>query len=173
MHTISSGLARRTLDVAFDADEITTGLWQGSYPKEGRVVADSGFDVLVLCANSFQPPASTFPGLVEVIHAPAYDDLYRPVSKVVLHRALEAAKLVSTHIQQGRNVLVTCQAGLNRSGMVSALSLHLMYGWPGDQCVVHVQDRREEALFNEQFVEALRKLKSRDTRTARRDPQEK
>lgn len=34
----------------------------------GRAAADAGFDVLVLCASEFQPPAKLFPG-VHVIQA--------------------------------------------------------------------------------------------------------
>lgn len=165
-------MARRTPLVVFDANEIAPGLWQGSYPDQGSFLFDSGFDVVVLCAKSYQPPASRFPGLVDVVHAPAYDDTINPISRLALGRALEAAKIVSNHIRADRNVLVTCQAGLNRSGLVSALTLHLLYGWSGATCIERVQQGREGALFNERFVEALGKLQARPgTRKAHRHPQ--
>ena len=55
-----------------DADEVFPNIWQGSQPPLGSVVAEHGFDVLVLCAVEWQPDASEFTG-VEVLHAP-FDD---------------------------------------------------------------------------------------------------
>lgn len=148
------------LSVAFDADLIVPGLYQGSYPPEGSVLRDTGFDALVLCAKHLQTPASAFPGIA-VVHAPAVDDKNVPVFRDVLARALKAAKEVAERIQGGQNVLVTCHAGLNRSGLVSGLALHVLYGWSGKRCVRQVQAKRQEALFNERFVEALTRLRER------------
>lgn len=148
-----------------DANEITPGLWQGGFPPPGDLVRASGFQVLVLCARELQVPATDFPG-VQVIHAPNDDHDKLPLTREKLRIALAAAHEVVMHIQSGQRVLVTCAAGLNRSGLVSGLSLHLLYGWNGVTCIAHVRKHRPEsashpghgALSNGDFVRALTKL---------------
>lgn len=61
---------------------------------------------------------------------------------------------------------MTCAAGLNRSGLVSALTLHLLLGWGGKRCAAHVQGKRmtrdgRHALYNQEFVRALCRLPER------------
>ena len=52
-------------------------------------------------------------------------------------------------------VLVRCQAGLNRSGLVTALVL-LLAGWEPGDAVRHIRARRSpHALFNRHFVRRL------------------
>lgn len=143
-----------------DFDEISPGLFQGSYPEEGLCLHNHGFDVLVLCAQNYQTPAEKFPH-VEVVYAPNVDDLWQPPSEQRLRIASEAAKKVASFVREGKKVLVTCQAGLNRSGLVSAMALHVLHGWSGTRCVKQVQDRRFDALFNTQFVTVLRKLRAK------------
>lgn len=118
-----------------------------------------GFHALVLTALEWQIPALEFPGLA-VIHAPNNDD-GSPLTRDQLDRALTAARQVVTRLQNGQKVLVTCAAGVNRSGLVSALSLHFLKGWSGDKCIAVVRKRRQTRqmpLCNPFFTAALRKL---------------
>lgn len=150
-----------------ECDEIVPGIWQGSYPEPGREVSASGFDVLVLCAIELQTEAEEYPG-VRVIHAPNEDDSSKPLSRAKLNLALKAAKQVVAAVQEGKKVLVTCAAGLNRSGLVTGISLHLLHGWEGPECVRRIQEKRTPlttregdvltALCNPEFVKALVKL---------------
>lgn len=145
-----------------EADEIVPGIWQGSYPGEGRYVAASGFTLLVLCAQELQTPAEAFPD-VEVVHAPNYDDGVHDLTRDLLKVALGAARRVELAYRQGRKALITCRAGMNRSGLVTGLALHMIFGWDGHTCVRRVQDKRKNqgyyrALSNYQFVEALTNL---------------
>lgn len=150
-----------------ECDEIVAGLWQGSYPEPGREVSASGFDVLVLCAIELQTPEEEYPG-VTVIHAPNEDDSSKPLSRSKLNVALKAAKQVVSAVQEGKKVLVTCAAGLNRSGLVTGIALHLLHGWDGTKCVKTVQEKRTPlttrsgevltALCNPEFVKSLVKL---------------
>ncbi len=55
--------------------------------------------------------------------------------------------------------MVTCMAGINRSGLVSAVTLHMMTGRSGKDCVRHIQQCRPGALRNPRFVEWLSTLK--------------
>lgn len=147
-----------------EADEIVPQIWQGSYPGEGRYVSASGFSQLVLCAQELQTPASEFPD-VEVVHAPNYDDGVHDLTRDLLRIAIDAARRVDVAYRQGRKVLITCRAGLNRSGLVTGLALHMIFGWDGRTCIRRIQKKRRDyqgirPLSNHQFVTALKKLRS-------------
>jgi hypothetical protein len=137
--------------------QIAPHLWQGSQPIEGDAVAKAGYRVLVLCADEYQPAMSRFIGLEDVIYAPN-DDGFRPFSPLQKVTAQIAAGRVADYVRKGKNVLVTCMQGRNRSGLVSALTLHNLYGWGGTRCVHHVQSRRWNALTNDEFVQYLRTI---------------
>lgn len=58
----------------------------------------------------------------------------------------------------GRRVLIRCQAGLNRSGLLTALVMYKR-GYPVDQAIELIRERRSPyALCNPRFVEHLRSL---------------
>jgi hypothetical protein len=144
-----------------EAHEIVPGLWQGSKPRTGRTVAEAGFDVAVFCAREYQPSSTYFPG-VQVIHAPNEDDPLYPISKEELQTAVMTATRLQRLLEDGKQILVTCMAGINRSGLVVALTLHKAFGYSGRTCIDIVRERRQfhdgEALRNPQFVDALLKL---------------
>lgn len=122
-----------------DANEIIPGLWQGAAPPSPESVLGDGFTALVLCARDFQPKTEEFPGVV-VVHAP-FDDTEKP-SKDQLDTAVWASAQVEQLHKKAHKVLVTCQAGINRSGLVVALALHRIKGWPGDFCIQVVKQKR-------------------------------
>ncbi len=150
----------------FDAHEIVPGLWQGALPPEGDEVESRGFSVLVLCARELQPPAENYPG-VKVIHAPNDDHPdYGPLDREKLRTAIRAAKEAVEALRGGGKALVTCAAGANRSGLVSGLTLHLLYGWSGKKAIDMIRRKRKvkggyQPLSNEEFVSALMRLKSK------------
>lgn len=144
--------------IAFlEADEIVPGLYQGSIPPDGGILHDSGISAVVLCAKEWQPAAKLFKG-VDVIHAPNDDDRKRDPTRQELRTAIRAAQDVARRLDSGQSVLVTCKAGLNRSGLVSALALHFWKGWSGVECASLVQRKRPNALFNQGFVRVLHRL---------------
>ena len=150
-----------------DADEIAPGLWQGSIPPKGKKLSRLGFDLLVLAAREWQFRPELFHD-VEGINAPNDDNaqLY-PLTREKLHTALQAARRVVEGLVRGETVLVTCAAGMNRSGLVSALALHLLYGWSGSRCIQEVRTKRGPGkdgylpLSNSEFVDVLRRLSAR------------
>jgi protein-tyrosine phosphatase len=130
-----------------DADRVAKHLWQGSLPWEG--VDPRQFQTLVLCAMEYQPRGQ-FPG-VTVIHVPM-DDSERPTTDAELRGALVAARAVVRALAAGDRVLVTCAAGRNRSGLVSALVLRLL-GMPPGRAIAAVRAARgPEALSRPAFV---------------------
>ncbi len=155
------------------AQEIHPGLWQGSWPPPGRWLADKGISTLVLCAYEYQPPfrfpdqVAMLVGLrspspwpdVNVCYAPLDDSFSQQPPRDALHAALKAARYAAAMLAQRRRVLVTCWQGRNRSGLVSALTLHLHLGISGKDAVRIVQTRRQRGLRNPIFVDMLSRLR--------------
>jgi hypothetical protein len=68
----------------------------------------------------------------------------------------EAVDRVLIALEAERKVLVRCQAGYNRSGLVVALVL-LALGHGADEAIALIRERRSEwALCNEHFVDLIR-----------------
>ena len=135
---------------------LRSGFYQGSLPPSGAELRRAGIDLLVLAAEEFQPAASIFEG-VEVLHAPL-DDSGKPVTRREWETARDAAGRVALAVKQGRNVLVTCVQGRNRSGLISALALRELLRITGRQAVRHVQTHRRNALTNAQFARIVSAL---------------
>jgi hypothetical protein len=132
-----------------DATKIATRLYQGGAPPTGSAVRDAGFDVLVLCAREYQE--TDFPG-VELIFCPLVDG---PMTAEVWRTAVWAAYEVAKAVRASKRVLVTCVQGRNRSGLVNALALRMLYEMPGAAAVLLVKTVRKNALTNDAFVGAL------------------
>lgn len=137
-----------------DCDLVVENLYQGAAPPYGGLVAGAGFDVLVLCAHENQR-ADLYPR-VEVVLAPGEDDSRIHRVERFLPIWKEAAAKVAEHVRAGRKVLVTCIAGLNRSGMVTAMALHELTGKSGADCVELIRASRDSALCNVTFALWLR-----------------
>jgi protein-tyrosine phosphatase len=136
---------------SFNASKLGDYLYQGSLPPEGLGVRNLGFDALVLCARQYQD--GRYEGIM-VLKCPMDD---ATLTEVEWNRAVDAAVRVSNLVRQHKKVLVTCRMGINRSGLVSALTVHLLTGWNGRECVRYVQLCRPGALSNGSFVRALEK----------------
>jgi len=135
-----------------DADRIMERLWQGSVPPQGDALRKLGFDVLVLAAAERQIPARAFPG-VQVIHIPLDDARHVPARE-----ASNVARMVARLWRRGARILITCNMGLNRSGLISALAVRLIIGKSGAEAVADVQRARKGALFNDHFRRYLERL---------------
>lgn len=142
-----------------DASELVRGLWQGAVPWNLDELK-ARFDVVVFCAAEFQPDAEELAMLrpLDVVLAPN-DDSGRPPTDEELRIAVLASRAVAEKVRAGKRVLVTCHQGRNRSGLVAALSIYRLTGWPGSRCVSHVRSRRPNALTNRYFTRAVEVLR--------------
>lgn len=104
-----------------DCSEIVPGVWQGAKPPKGRAVSAAGFDVLVLCAAEYQPSPESFPGVKTLVSVPLWDDF--EAGPDTLRAAQRAGKLLAERWLHGQNLLITCAMGLNRSGLVTGMTL--------------------------------------------------
>lgn len=142
-----------------DAHEVFPNLWQGSRPPRGSELQKLGFSTVVFCADEWQPEVLG----VEAIYAPNDDDGVSEPNATQLRVAVNAARRVAQQVKEGKKVLVTCWMGLNRSGLVSAIAMHILSGKTGSECAEIIREKREGALFNRGFVSTLEKLGSVDS----------
>ena len=77
------------------------------------------------------------------------------ISDIELSRLRQAVEFGYDRWKSGDRVLVRCQAGLNRSGLVTALIL-IKDGYTPDEAINAIRTNRgEDALFNTSFVDWL------------------
>lgn len=120
----------------------------------GAGLRNAGFDVLVLSAEEVQPEGWRFPG-VKVLRLPMRDIPVRLEPTQVEDVRRVAAEL-SHHLARGRHVLVTCRAGLNRSGLIVAATLLQTTQLSPLQVIRLIRSRRNPiALNNPAFVHAI------------------
>jgi protein-tyrosine phosphatase len=125
-------------------------------------LAHNGFEVLVLCAEEWQPSSEHFPG-VEVIYAPFDDDHSGPLPPRQQRIAFDAAQKTAQALTAGKKTLVTCWAGRNRSGLVSALALASVSGEHPAAAGDMIRDVRDGALTNMQFLSLLSRAQLKKT----------
>lgn len=110
---------------------------------------------LILSAKEFQPVGITS---VETFRVRLVDSKHLNQFEIVdtIFSAEEAAKLAATRVMQGKNVLITCHAGLNRSGLIVGLTLKKLTAFSPEQILQTIRKNRWGALFNPLFVEILK-----------------
>ncbi len=134
---------------------IAPKIWQGPCPPSYERAVQDGFAVLVFCADEIQPEADP-PRQLQVLRAPMDDNPYRPINASEWALAHRAAAQVARASHEGHRCLVTCAAGLNRSGLVNALALHYRFGLSGRDAIEQVRrNRGQAALHNASFVAQL------------------
>lgn len=88
-------------------------------------------------------------------HFPITDGLLKPgVGNQLLVLAAQMVK----EIEAGGCVLSMCEAGRNRSGLMSALIVRKLLKMSGAEAMEYVQAQRPNALANEHFARFLREL---------------
>lgn len=131
-----------------DIGKVSPKLWQGSKPPKGDALQKAGVHVVVLAAEEYQPGAKDFPG-VRVIHCPLRDELDQTPEDIA--RIILTSKEVSKLLQSGATVLSTCQMGLNRSGVITALALCDLGADPKKVVAAVRKARGRYALSNKTF----------------------
>jgi protein-tyrosine phosphatase len=158
-------------------DEVVDGLWLGGhdcqpdgYPPRGDclITPEHGFDLVVSLYKRlshdfavgrktpderFDPPS----GVTHMYHQMADGDL-DPAHHTRLD---ELAAHVEDAVRHGDKVLVRCQAGLNRSALVTGLALMKM-GWKAADAISWMREVRSPyVLFNRDFTDHLHAVEAR------------
>jgi len=141
-------------------------MYQGPCPPSTDAVRGHRFTVLVFCAREIQPylPDHLLRGL-DVLYVPLNDSFNEPMTDAEWDLAHGAGREVARLTALGGRSLVTCAAGLNRSGIVNAIALHYRFGCSGAGAIAQIRATRgPQALSNPSFERRLVKLGSRRRR---------
>ncbi len=136
-------------------------LWQGS-KITGRVHRWP-FTMLVLSAIEIQPLSMQFPSTTKVVRIPLDDD--GPLPPGWTPKLFEIGKMIAEEVKSGGKVLVTCNMGINRSGLVTGHALYAL-GIAPRTIVPMIKGRRSIALQNQWFVSHLERLPVKRSRAA-------
>ena len=135
-------------------DEVAPGLWVGGHDVDtgtgvGAAVVRDEFDVVVsLFSRDGHGPDD---GVEHHSHRLPDAELAQEDAE----RLDELAALVAARLDEGRTVLVRCQAGLNRSSLVAALALVRRGRTPQEAIDAVREARSPNCLFNRSFVAHL------------------
>ena len=128
--------------------EIVPGLWQGGTDDRDGCSTSGGVDEFdaVVTLYAWADPCCW--GTEELRYG--FPDATSDLADMV--RVVRAARWAYERWQSGDRVLVRCQAGLNRSGLVTALVL-MLAGTPAGDAIALIRARRSPAaLINASFV---------------------
>jgi len=138
-------------------------LAQGDVEAAYEGIVHGTFDRVVLCAYELEEMFSLMmegkPKAIRdrILFAPNDDGA--TMTRRQIRTAANAAKECVRHYRKGERVLVTCAAGRNRSGLVTAMALHFISGCGGKSAVEIVRARRKAksgpALSNPLFEKFL------------------
>lgn len=113
-----------------------------------------GFDIVVLMADTFQDNDGVIAASgVEIYRWPTIDDAWLGEQPFWRKGIQRQARTLAVLVTSGRNVLVTCAEGYNRSAVLAAATLHELTGWSGITVLHRIKSLRLEALFNDGFRE--------------------
>lgn len=140
--------------------EVLPGLWQGGTDSRdetlyGRAIPEArikpvDFDTVITMYGYAQP----VDWQVKEFRLAVYDSDMRDFDASEL---FDLVRVAHTDWQKGKKVLIRCQAGWNRSGLVMALVL-MRHGYTADQAINLIRETRSRnALCNRHFEEFLRK----------------
>jgi hypothetical protein len=136
---------------------ITRGLYMGSK----RVLSDPRihskrppFTVYVSTAKEVKPLRSP-EGYYDTVWIKMDDITWRfrqdPDTVAGLVRTTNA---IAKCVKAGHKVVIFCRMGMNRSGLITALTL-MNLGWPLDRALTKIRGRHRCALSNKSFLRAL------------------
>jgi hypothetical protein len=141
--------------------EILPGLWQGG-THDDDVIGNSRFAQnpqikidefdSVVTMYQYANPAGWF---VKELRYCIYD---ASMETIDLNELFDTARWAYNEWAEGKRVLIRCQAGWNRSGLITALVL-MLDGIPANEAIDLIRKQRSEhALCNPDFVKFLEKL---------------
>jgi len=137
-------------------------LYQAGAKEIPAYLANRDIGLLVLSAEEYQPKVlrknpDLFKG-VRRVYVPLKDKASFSESALVdtIRRASRASGHVIDALSQGEGALVTCWAGINRSGLISGMALIDILGCSGEDAIDIVRKGRSEyALYNPLFQKIL------------------
>jgi hypothetical protein len=137
-----------------DYSLIAFGLAQGSAPDDFAASFEA-FDTIVLCSSEFQPEV-IFPDdkSKRILRCP-FDDSDLALTPVQVERLKAAARQIVEEHEEERRILITCFAGINRSGLLMGMVLKERFGITGEEAIRWIRKKRYGSLSNRSFCRHL------------------
>jgi protein-tyrosine phosphatase len=138
---------------------IVPGIAQGAYPDPPKS-AFQVFDVIVFCAEELQPRIKA-PAGKQIFKLPLDDDIYRPIPPEIGKLLHQAAQALATYHAGGHKLLITCAQGVNRSGLMTGLTMMYSLRMPARETIKLIRSKRKSqdpdlfALCNPMFEQYL------------------
>jgi len=138
-------------------DEKTKGtIWQGGYQEIPWDLKNAAIHTVIYAAEEC-PPLSHHLG-AELVYCPNDDNMApfnHPIYLALLFNAMRGVRKTVETVQNGKNILVTCGHGLNRSGLVVGLALRILTDWSPEKIISLIQEKRPNALNNSSFRQMI------------------
>jgi len=150
------------LSLLYRGPKTQGNLYQAGKKEIPHYLRNYDIALLILAAKEYQPDFihNTDGGFIaaDKIYVPLRDTIFFSPGglKETLNNAQIAANHAVAYILKGKNVLSTCQAGWNRSGIISGLTLKALTNCNGRKIVKHIKKRRgRNALSNPLFSHVI------------------
>lgn len=132
-----------------DFDKVAPHLYQGGFALNREPYPE--FSMIVLCSAEHQPELPRFAG--KVLRPRFNDGSF--LTKAERTRVAHTVDLVAKELVDGGRVLVTCSAGLNRSGLVTGLALCASTDLTTKQIVDRIRSARGPFALGNLYFEKL------------------
>jgi protein-tyrosine phosphatase len=111
------------------------------------------FDSVVTCYSWAQP-------MSWYVHENRFGFADGPIDEKTFAKVNELASWLYAEWKLGKKCLARCQAGLNRSGILIALTI-MKDGYSADEAIALIRAKRSPlALFNQEFVRKLQEIET-------------
>lgn len=116
---------------------------------------DGGYTVIQLAPPTPNEKIRDALGPMRYIHLPVPDGV---LDEKARRRFMLAADVALARVQSGSPVIVHCNAGRNRAGLLSALVLRQLLNVSGEEAMAMVRSVRPRAIANPRFEKWLKSL---------------
>lgn len=134
--------------------EIDVGLWQGDENSPPAYQSQDGSSYEFDAIATIDPDIALLELPVEQM---LLDLLDTAINRNQISAILNTADWVYENWQSGKQVLVRCQAGMNRSGLIIAIAL-MKDGASASEAITTIRAKNPAALSNSAFVEFLENI---------------
>lgn len=136
--------------------QVYENLWIGpaNVAREKDFLLDTNITVIVNCAE--EESINRYPLLSSLftVHVPLIDDEEPHAREMIL----KGAEFIQIYLQQGKNLLVHCKAGISRSATVILAWMIIYKNIPFDTAYRFLQEKRPIIRPNDFYIQLLKGL---------------
>lgn len=141
------------MDLIYQCPKSAAKIYQTSYREIPHDLAAANIQLAVFTASEC-PPLNHHVGAT-LSYQPNEDkqaDSSSPTYKKMLESAQKASNVVAEAVTQGKNVVITCHQGINRSSLVTALAIKRISNLTAWEIINLLKAKRQGVLTNSSFM---------------------